>query len=1440
MTFIHILFLSLIASIISGCVGSIENAAKDLTDANKIKNVSIEFAGITEAVAISHNKVSVGFKPATGGSEHFSYLVYLNGQYDLASASIDSSLVKLDSSGVAHVVVGNLSTGVTYSFAVRAYDPENNVSDSNTKVLTAQTMNTEVPNFDGIYKLSNVAGKSGETSLLVEWNKAISSLGVNGSFGGDVHDVSGYMIYYGESAIDMSTIVPINGADTLSYTLTGLKEGTDYFVRVHAVDSNNPAAEDGNIHYQVKKTLSNRPITFEGVKSLEIPTNRNGYHNMTVHWEAGTGSFDRYKIYIANSLNAFQGNRQSWNTANFEWIDTLTDTSVTSKSYYLSMPNTPYYVAVVACLSGDQNDCETFVGSTNVKSITTKPPVVPFAGIKDVGGLAPAAGLAGLTDINVFWDTPNTELGVYKRIEIFNCNDPSYLTPLTNVSVNGAYSLNASLRITGLETGKEYCFVAVAVEDIDSEPRFSATRTLRYVAPSFIPPTLQGLSSCTQKNSAGFKVNWPAAVGDMFTSYELFIKKKMTGDLFDWDKAIISTNQAASLNDFLSNSNKYYLNYLASSDRNYTFSNLDPGTTYQVGIRTFLTNGNKTYRSNPSILLECTTDALLAYHNGWLDVFSIGPKYDGVDKKFVAERLATNSETNSHVLYKHMFPVEDLSIIPTVTGSISGIIRINWYDFTLSNGKKIIENPQAGYKVYRKVHSALYDSGPPSISETLVDNGWKEVSVSGSLIKPTAAVLNDLNSVSYGQFIDYTAPHSVDSNEGTIYYYRIEAYVGDTHVDYAPLSSQASSADLIIRVVLPPKNMAFMHRWMANKQMCEEMLKTSDRNNNYRCSYNGLGSTLIDSKYYYDMKGDTFMDRFKLACPFSRGNTAYKCSEVSSGSFTNFEGKIGSIYDNTPNTKGIYNGDCLGYSGNPNGKIKSIPGAIFYDRTGSVGGCFINTSGALGSTTQGSVWKTLDSIDNLTGDPGDMLDYSYNSIYSLKTLNNTTSKSHRSINTTKIPPKNEIYSIDDSTGNKIYSALGEGWGTKIYSNDAGLPVLTAYPSSINWTCQSAKFTVNNKTYNKRLLRRKEQIAAYAPSPFLDRYSTISNKIIAGAFLTDALIATGSVQVDPDGGTASGAAINANSKDRDCYTNTYTYKFAGPAVNMLDLRPRSKDTNWISRQYSYQPLSGNNHVLALPSGSSGAVSTDACITRFGLQDYEGGSMIFISDTLFCDKTNKFCSFSVTNINQTTKFNPPWDSGYRENWRNEKKYATFSNSDSGDSNRMGIPFIYPENDSSKLFGDILGSQSGAFDLASTNTLNLNASGMRNFSLAMGVPLMCQGDSCTNTDDSTFALQSLGQPSLASIQLDSNIYNNRFYTSFISSTSPYNGFTLSYYANGQSKFTITPRVGWHGNNLGGGAWDVNGLGLYRRSGIWFQVGARATATSYCSQVVEDYSTP
>ena len=280
MKFISSKFMTLIilalTLLLSACVGTIEDTSKKTNTSNNKKLSDLVFDGITEAIPMSHNKVRVGFKLASGGSGDFSYLVYLNGNFDNSVAAVDASLVTLDAQDVAHIIVPNLSIGTTYTFAIKVYDKVTEITDTNKVFLNATTFSTEVPNFDGINSLENVAGKSGETSLKVSWNMATPSVATAGGFGGDVHDISGYNIYYGTSATEMTNVIPVSGSDTLSYTLNGLQSDTAYYVKVRAKDSNNPAVEDGNLEYLVKKTLTTKPISFGGVASVEIPTDSTG------------------------------------------------------------------------------------------------------------------------------------------------------------------------------------------------------------------------------------------------------------------------------------------------------------------------------------------------------------------------------------------------------------------------------------------------------------------------------------------------------------------------------------------------------------------------------------------------------------------------------------------------------------------------------------------------------------------------------------------------------------------------------------------------------------------------------------------------------------------------------------------------------------------------------------------------------------------------------------------------------------------------------------------------------------------------------------------------------------------------------------------------------------------------------------------------------------
>lgn len=112
-----------------------------------------------------------------------------------------------------------------------------------------------------------------------------------------------------------------------------------------------------------------------------------------------------------------------------------------------------------------------------------------------------------------------------------------------------------------------------------------------------------------------------------------------------------------------------------------------------------------------------------------------------------------------------------------------------------------------------------------------------------------------------------------------IYWYRIVPWF-----DNQPISLQSSQSVLVnapneIKVILPPNNMALMHRWMANRQACYELGRDGqiDKTSNYTCEYNGFGSAPKGFPWsrtngVFDLGGNMLIDRFELGCNVTRGD----------------------------------------------------------------------------------------------------------------------------------------------------------------------------------------------------------------------------------------------------------------------------------------------------------------------------------------------------------------------------------------------------------------------------------------------------------------------------------------------------------------------------------------------------------------------------------------
>lgn len=193
---------------------------------------------------------------------------------------------------------------------------------------------------------------------------------------------------------------------------------------------------------------------------------------------------------------------------------------------------------------------------------------------------------------------------------------------------------------------------------------------------------------------------------------------------------------------------------------------------------------------------------------GWDDIYAVGPKV-----------YASN-------------PSE------TTPNAEPGVVRITWKEWPVSNTCM----PDA-VKVYRAssaggtaslVSNADFPNGIPANLRAFTDT---------TLVGATPGTANSATDFAKG------------------WYYKLKVSIAGTDYD---VTSPAQIAE--VRVIAPPANMALMHRWIANQEVCGLMGRGTDATNHYRCDYSGWGKVAGD---FYDMTTDTLIDRHELACNFT-------------------------------------------------------------------------------------------------------------------------------------------------------------------------------------------------------------------------------------------------------------------------------------------------------------------------------------------------------------------------------------------------------------------------------------------------------------------------------------------------------------------------------------------------------------------------------------------
>ncbi len=243
---------------------------------------------------------------------------------------------------------------------------------------------------------------------------------------------------------------------------------------------------------------------------------------------------------------------------------------------------------------------------------------------------------------------------------------------------------------------------------------------------------------------------------------------------------------------------------------------------------------------------------------------------------------------------------EENNICYRSTGTTSGSwqtydapaeIKISWNQFSINGSASVGE-----YRVFRRLASEQFDFAQPINRAT----------ISGS--------------TSSYSFTDGSSESFTPPAPGTVYYYVVRPVVNSILTSTA--AETGTNATGVVRMMAPPKNMAFAHRWMINKQICSSMNLTSDPTNNYRCSYKGAGDITDSGDHFYDYGKDILVDRFEAGCPYSPA----------------------------PLCNGTFDNSCVGVNDPTTAALTPTANLVYYSR--GEGKCYM---------ANGAAWSELDS-----------------------------------------------------------------------------------------------------------------------------------------------------------------------------------------------------------------------------------------------------------------------------------------------------------------------------------------------------------------------------------------------------------------------------------------------------------------------------------------------
>lgn len=581
-----------------------------------------------------------------------------------------------------------------------------------------------------------------------------------------------------------------------------------------------------------------------------------------------------------------------------------------------------------------------------------------------------------------------------------SCDGIQLLTPMPTILSDYGLLNNLEIRLPVIDGNARYCLSllpSISSPFLNQEDK--TTAVIKCFTPEIKTPTIiqfPGRVNTCQLAGKNLSINWPLPTGGLYTKFVvLYREKKSTSNFFNFQDA----TQA-----YLTNNSTTYkwIDELPRTQLTHNLTSLVEGRTYNIGVLTYLDDGvSKQFAQYNVNIGECTLPLPTPTFNEWVDIFAVGPKEDGLTpatstgvKSYILETLDSDgipidlkpsiadikvpnvsdpltASKQSSVLFDGVYgSMNALESNPLYQYSNSGIVKLAWKDVTFYNETSTMStyiadpiyeaNPgnknlkKFGYRIYRSEDNQLTWI---DLTKNSTQNKFQTVLNTGLVTPNTmswrARNNSTLNSEQIVSFIDYSVKFSGNNEEvdrARVYHYKIIPVFDGKELVF---NSLTNSTHHIVKVTLPPRNMALVHRMMANRTICLEMDKDISKSSgmHYSCEFNGLGASGLSKPWsqgstVYDLGGDLLIDRFELSCPITRGDVNFSNSNsIFSGDNDTFKG-LSSFGDPL---KGCYTSDSGNARYEPNNG-NAVATANYVYKQVIPGDCFGAEEASIAST----------------------------------------------------------------------------------------------------------------------------------------------------------------------------------------------------------------------------------------------------------------------------------------------------------------------------------------------------------------------------------------------------------------------------------------------------------------------------------------------------------